>query len=236
MHSTWFSSTFLRFLKFPQIKEWEPYFIGWTNSAERLNYLVPPSVFQLKKNLMNQSSSFFSRFYCILLHVSAVFLSDFKNFLQLKRVDLISLGGPFLQNGWIIWSPLLYFNFKSWKDSKSLSFVRFQFVRHDTAVFFTFFWNLQRLQNVDLISWGGNELCKMTEWRICISLAKTSRTEIVSHTQCLSYDLSLLVSVFQNFEKLKREEQFCEAVKFSGPTLFYLSFRNFSSANFTSFI
>ena len=39
MHSTWFSSTFLRFLKCPQIKETEPNFLGLgTNSAEQLNY------------------------------------------------------------------------------------------------------------------------------------------------------------------------------------------------------
>ena len=73
----------------------------------------------------------------------------------------------------------------------------------------------------------------MAEWPL--SLTKTSRTEIVSHTQCLNYDLSVLVSLFWNFEKLKWEDQFCEVVKFSGPTHFYLSFRNFGSANFTSF-
>ena len=39
-------STFLRLLKFPEFKEWESNFLGGTNSAERLNYLVPPSVFQ----------------------------------------------------------------------------------------------------------------------------------------------------------------------------------------------
>ena len=39
MHSTWFSSTFLRFLKFPQIKDGEPNFLGLgNNSAEQLNY------------------------------------------------------------------------------------------------------------------------------------------------------------------------------------------------------
>ena len=43
---TWFSITFLRFLKFRQIKKGGRNFLGRTNSAERMNYLVPLSVFQ----------------------------------------------------------------------------------------------------------------------------------------------------------------------------------------------
>ena len=50
MHSTLFSSTFLRFLKFPQIKEGERHLLGGGGggaiSAEQLSYLVPPYVFQ----------------------------------------------------------------------------------------------------------------------------------------------------------------------------------------------
>ena len=38
MHSAWYRSTFLRLLKFLQIKEGEPNFLGGTNSAELLNY------------------------------------------------------------------------------------------------------------------------------------------------------------------------------------------------------
>ena len=49
MHSTWFSSTFVWFLKFPQIKKEGSNFLGETNSAEWLNYLVPCFVFQLLK-------------------------------------------------------------------------------------------------------------------------------------------------------------------------------------------
>ena len=43
MNSAWFRSTFLRLLKSSQIKEQAPNFLGETNSAEWLNYLVPPS-------------------------------------------------------------------------------------------------------------------------------------------------------------------------------------------------
>ena len=55
MHSTWFSSTFVSFLNFPQIKEGEPNFFGGVNPAEQLIYLVPPFVFQFKKS---QASKF----------------------------------------------------------------------------------------------------------------------------------------------------------------------------------
>ena len=49
MGFNWFTSTFLNFSKFSQIKEREPNFFGGTNSAERVNYLVPLFVFQFQK-------------------------------------------------------------------------------------------------------------------------------------------------------------------------------------------
>ena len=39
--SVWFRSTFLRGFKFPKIEKGGPNLLGGTNSAERLNYLVP---------------------------------------------------------------------------------------------------------------------------------------------------------------------------------------------------
>ena len=39
--------------------------------------------------------------------------SDFWNFYKLRRGDLICWGERILQNGWLIWSLHLYFNFKS---------------------------------------------------------------------------------------------------------------------------
>ena len=80
-----------------------PQFLGETNSAEWLNYLVPPSLS-------------FIRFHWI-LHDSAVILSYFENFLKLKRGGSNFLGEPIiLQNGWLIWSPLLHFSFKKLND------------------------------------------------------------------------------------------------------------------------
>ena len=86
---TWFSITFLRFLKFRQIKKGGRNFLGRTNSAELLNYLVP-----------------------------LVLFSGFTNFLKLKRGGLNFLGEPILQNSWIF-APLLYFNFRNLKDPNS---------------------------------------------------------------------------------------------------------------------
>ena len=53
-----------------------------------------------------------------------------RRFLRLLKFLQIKDGGPnfwwepILQKVWIIWSPLLYFNFKSFKDPNSLSYMR----------------------------------------------------------------------------------------------------------------
>ena len=152
MHSTWFSSTFLSFLKFPQIKDGGPNFLGGTNSPEPLNYLVPLLYLNFR-NLKDPSSSSFIRLQRV-LHDSGLVFSVFWNFLKLKRGDLISWGEPILQNSWIIWSPLLYFNFRNLKHPNSSSFIRFQCVLHDWALVFSVFWNFVELKRGDLISLG----------------------------------------------------------------------------------
>ena len=49
--------------------------------------------------------------------------------------DLISGGREaILQNVWIIWSPLPYFNFKSFQDPNSSSFIAFQCILPDSGV------------------------------------------------------------------------------------------------------
>ena len=124
------------------------------SSAPQLNYLFPLLYFTFR-NLKGPNSSSLIRFQCI-LDDSAVLFSIFWNFLKLKRGDLISWGEPILQNSWIIWSPLLYFNFRSLKDPNSLSFIRFQCILHDSAVLFSVFWNFLKLNRGVLISWGNN--------------------------------------------------------------------------------
>ena len=72
------------------------------------------------------------------------------------------MGEPILQNVWIIWSPLLYFNFKSFLDPISSSFIPFQCILHDSGVLFKESWNLYKLKRGEVIS-GGNQFCRMFE-------------------------------------------------------------------------
>ena len=117
MHSAWFRNTFLRVLKFLQIKEWGPNF--W--------------------------------------------------------------GEPILQKVWIIWSPLLYFNFKSFVDPNSFSFIRFHTILHDSGVLFSVSWNFYKLKNGDLIS-GGNQFRRKSELfgqPFCSSILKVLLIQIL---------------------------------------------------------
>ena len=77
-------------------------------------------------------------------------------FLQIKEGGPKFLGEPILQNIWIIWSPLLYFNFKSFLDSHSSSFIRFQCILYDSGVLLSGFSNLYKLKRGELISRGTN--------------------------------------------------------------------------------
>ena len=65
---------------------------------------------------------------------SSTFL-EFFHFFKLKMGNLISWGEPILENVWIIWLPLLYFNFKYLKDSYSS--LDFDAVLHDWEVLFS---------------------------------------------------------------------------------------------------
>ena len=124
MHSAWFRSTFLRVLKFLQIKEGGPNF--W--------------------------------------------------------------GEPILQNVWIIWSPLLFSNFKSFLDRNSLSFIRFQSILHESRRLSSQSWNFLKLKREDLI-FGGNQFCRMSELfgpPFCISILKVFQTQILRHLLALN--------------------------------------------------
>ena len=152
MHSTRLRSTFLIFFKFPQIKEGGPNFLGET-ILQNSWIIWSPLLYFYFKNLRDPNSSSSSRFQCI-LHDSAVLFSVFSNFLKLKMAELISWREPILQNRWIIWSPLVYFNFKNLSHPNSLSSSRFQCILHDSAVLFSVFSNFLNLKRGDLISWG----------------------------------------------------------------------------------
>ena len=123
----------MSFSKIHQIQEGDLIASG-NNSAEQLNHLVPPSVFNFR-NLKDRNSLLFITFQRILPD-SAVLLSRFRIFFKLKRGDVICWGEPILQKSGIIWSPLLCFNFRSLKGPISLPFITFQCILLDSAVLF----------------------------------------------------------------------------------------------------
>ena len=83
---------------------------------------------------------------------SSTFLIVLK-FLQMKEGGPNFWGEPILEKVWIIWSSLLYFNFKSFTDPNSSSFIRFQCILHDSGVLFSESWNFYKLKRGNLISW-----------------------------------------------------------------------------------
>ena len=110
------------------------------------------------KSFKDPNSLSFIRFHCI-LHDLVVLFSLLK-FLQIKEGAPNFLGGTILQNGRIIWSTLLYFNFKSFKDPNSSSFIRFHCIFHDSGEPFSDFSSFYKLKRGrggrggGLISWG----------------------------------------------------------------------------------
>ena len=118
---------------------------------------------------------------------SAWFRSTFcrvSKFLKIKEGGANFWREPILQKVWIIWSPLLYFNFKSFTDPNSSSFIRFQCILHDSGVLFSESWNFYKLKRGDLIS-GGNQFCRMSELfgpPFCISILKVLWTQIHRHS------------------------------------------------------
>ena len=118
---------------------------------------------------------------------SAWFRSSFLTvlkFLQIKEGGTNFWLEPILQKVWIIWSPLLYFNFKSFLDPNSLSFIRFQCILHDSGVLFSESWNFYKLKKGDLIS-GWNQFSWKSELFVppfCISILKVLQTQILRHS------------------------------------------------------
>ena len=93
-------------------------------------------------------------------------------------------GEPILQKVRVIWSPLLCFNFKSFRDSNSLSFSRFQCIVHDSGALFSESWNIYKLKRGDLIS-GWNQFCRKSELFgpcFCISILEVLWTQILRHS------------------------------------------------------
>ena len=135
MHSTWFSSSFLRILKFLHIKEGGPNF--WGEPILQNVWIICSNLLYFNfKTFLDPNSSSFIRFQRI-LHDSGALFSEFWNCYKLKRGGRNFWGEPILQKVWIIWFPLLHFNFKSFKYRISSSFITFQFILHNLGVIFS---------------------------------------------------------------------------------------------------
>ena len=153
MYSAWFGSTFRRVLKFVQIKDEGANF--WGEPILQNVWIIWSPLLHLNfKSFLDPNSSSFIAFQRI-LHDSGVLFEESWNLYKLMRGDVISGEEPILQNVWIIWSPLLYFNFESFLDPISSSFIAFQCILHDSGVLFEESWNLYKLKRGDLISGGG---------------------------------------------------------------------------------
>ena len=117
---------------------------------------------------------------------SAWFRSTFLRvlkFLQIKEGERSFWGKQILQKVWIIWSPLLYLNFKSFIHPNFWSFIRFQCIFYNSVVLFSESWNFYKIKNGNLVS-GGKQFCRKSELfgpPFCISILKALQTQILRH-------------------------------------------------------
>ena len=138
MHFASFRSGFLRVLKFLQVKEGGPNF-GRDPILQKIWVIWCPLLYFNFKSFLATHSLLFLRFQCI-PHDSGVLFTESWNFYT-KDGGPNFWWEPVLQKVWIIWSPLLYFNFKNLMDKISSSFIRFQCILHDWGLLFSESWN-----------------------------------------------------------------------------------------------
>ena len=160
MHSAWLRSTFLRVLKFLQVKEGRRNFWG-EPILQKLWIIWSPHLYFNFTSFVDRNSLSFIRFQGI-LHDSGALFSESQNFYNLKRGDLISRGNQFCTKSELFGSPLLYLNFKSFVDPNSSSFIRSECILHDEGVLFWESWNFYKLKRGDLSS-GGNQFFRKSE-------------------------------------------------------------------------
>ena len=113
----------------------------------------------------------------------STFLTVLK-FLQIKEWVPNFCGEKILQKVWIIWSSLLYFNFKSFMDPNSSSFIRFQWIPHKSGVLFSEPSNFYKLKSGDLTS-GGTNFAESLNYLVppfCISILEVLWTQFVRHS------------------------------------------------------
>ena len=151
MHCAWFRSPFLRVFKFLQIKEGGHNFLV-EPILKKVWIIWSPLLYFNFKSFMEPNSSSLVRFQCI-LHDSGVLFSESWNFYKLKRGAPNFWGKQILQKVWIIWSPILYLNFKSFIEPHSSSLIRFQCIVQDSGVLFSESSNFHKLKKENIISW-----------------------------------------------------------------------------------
>ena len=131
-------------MKFPHINDRGPNFVekpflenGWIICSLLLYYDL--------ESFKDPNSSSLIRFK-FSLHDSIVLFLSFLKVPQTKEGGPNCLGELILENSQIIWSLLLYYNLKKFKDPNSLSFNRFEFIVHDSAVLFFKFFEISRTE------------------------------------------------------------------------------------------
>ena len=119
--------------------------------------------------------------------------------LQIKEGEPNFWREPILQKVWIIWSILLYLNFKSFVHQSSSSFIRFQCILHHSGGIFSESWNFYKLKKGPPIS-GGNPFCRKSELLdspFCISILKVLRNQIL----CASLDFNAFFMIQEYFSQ-----------------------------------
>ena len=164
--------TFLRVLKFLQIKEGGPNFWG-EPILQNVWIIWSPLLYFNFQSFFDPNCSPLISFQCIFLWFRSTSHRVFK-ILQIKEGGFNFWGEPIFQNLWIICSPLLYLSLKSQMDQNSSSFIRFQFILHEGGRLFSDSRRFYRLKGRDLIS-GRDQFFRMSELfgpHFCFSILK----------------------------------------------------------------
>ena len=137
--------------------------IFWPQKGQNIEFLkqnFPPFCISIVKVFYTQifcHSLDFNIFYII-----QEYFNQSLKFLPIKEGGPNFWGEAILQKVWIISSPILYFNLKSFMDPTSLSVIRFQWILHDSGVLFSESCNFYKLKRGDLIV-GGKQFCRKSE-------------------------------------------------------------------------
>ena len=136
-----------------------------------------------------------------------IFVGSLK-FLQTKEWGPNFRKEAILQKDSILWSPFLCFIFKSFNYWISSSFLRFQWILHDSGLLFSEFLNFCKLNKWDLIS-GGNQFCRMSGFDHALlyfnfKCFKYPISLSFIRFQCILHDPAVIFSESWNFCKLKR--------------------------------